>query len=139
MKANIENLKTDINGKSHRLENGGFMEEYSAILPHVDEWGNHKTPVTLRLYTKTGNRWTACIWIHGTMSGQEVHGAGSGTASGYGYHKPSAAAGEAIAKAGIKLSEPIDGRGDSSIRDAVLAIAKAVTGKRKIIIHKSHA
>ena len=139
MTADIQNLTTNINGKSHRMENGGFTEEYSAILPHVDEYGHHKTPVTLRLYTKTGNRWTACVWINGTRSGQEVYGAGSGTASGYGYHKPSAAAGEAIAKAGIQLSEPIDGRGDEAIRSAVLAIAQAVTGKRKIIIHKSHA
>lgn len=120
---------------SHRNENA-FTEEYTAIIPApADHWTTHYTPVTLRLYSVDGTRWTACLWVYWT----NYHTSGSGSASGYGYHKPSAAAGCAIRDAGIKLSRSIDGRGEQDIGKAVEAIARAVTGKRKIIVHRAHA
>lgn len=75
-----------------------------------------------------------CLWIHGPGE----HGSGAGKAGGYGYHKESAALQEAIGRAGIRLSEPIDGRGDSAMDDALEAIARAVTGKRKFYMVRAH-
>lgn len=121
--AQIDNLKP-----SHRLENH-FHEEYAAITP------DGKTPVTLRLYTRDGSRWTCCLWVNA----YPVSLSGSGQATGYGYHKPSAAAAAAIRAAGITLSRDIAGRGDSAIYDTVEAIAKAATGKRKVYVHRAHA
>lgn len=51
---------------------------------------------------------------------------GHGYASGCGYHKPSAALAEACESAGIKLAQPIDGRGDGVMDDALLAIGRAL-------------
>jgi hypothetical protein len=50
---------------------------------------------------------------------------GHGTASGYGYHKESAALDSAIESAGIKLDARIDGVGDSAMREAIEAITRA--------------
>lgn len=52
--------------------------------------------------------------------------AGHGKATGYGYHKGSAALERALYSAGIKLSADIDGRGDSAVRDALVAIGVAL-------------
>lgn len=60
----------------------------------------------------------ASIWVHNKC-------AGHGNAGGYGYHKASAAMQAAIHSAGIKISEPIDGRGDSAIESALHAIGIA--------------
>lgn len=59
------------------------------------------------------------IWVQGHDC------SGYGKASGCGYHKQSAAAGEAIRSAGIKLTLDIDGRGDSAVIEAMHAIANA--------------
>lgn len=56
---------------------------------------------------------------------------GTGSAGGYGYHKPSAAVQDALVSAGIELYDKdkkrqfIDGVGDSAIRSALLAVAYA--------------
>lgn len=62
---------------------------------------------------------------------------GYGKAGGYGYHKPSAAMEEALKAAGCVLAEPIDGRGDSAMRDAMLAIADYF-GISRPYLHLSH-
>jgi hypothetical protein len=92
--------------------------------------------VTARLYYP-GNTAYACIWISSTS--KTPYARGTGKAGGYGYHKESAALSEAIADAGIKLSECISGRGERAMRDACEAIARAVTGKRRFIVHEAHA
>ena len=68
----------------------------------------------------------------------EIHTQGSGSAGGYGYHRPSAAAHEAIHNAGFRLSQAIDGRGDSAITDALCAIARCL-GIVRFGIVRSHA
>ena len=73
----------------------------------------------------------ASIWVHGA----NVECSGRGSAGGYGYHKASAAIGEAIEGAGIQLtdgSKPayISGAGDIAIEEALIAIARAA-GYRK--------
>ena len=68
------------------------------------------------------------LWVHA----KGVYTSGKGTASGYGYHKPSAAIDAALTSAGIELIDSktgnrvtIDGVGDSAIEDAFTAIGKA--------------
>lgn len=79
------------------------------------------------------------IWTHG----DGFDAAGHGSASGFGYHKASAALDSAIRAAGIELSERrgiarhIDGAGDGACEEAVEAIARAMgyTGELAIIRH----
>lgn len=83
------------------------------------------------------------VWIHAWEHGFPEAGAtascrGCGKAGGGGYHKPSAAMGEALADAGFTLSEPIDGRGDSAMDSALRDIA-ALFGIARPYIHRAHA
>ena len=63
------------------------------------------------------------LWLHGghTADGRSGHG----QAGGGGYDKFSAAFAKACASAGIILDQEIHGRGMSSVREAIGAIAKA--------------
>lgn len=63
---------------------------------------------------------------------------GYGKAGGGGYHKRSAAMGDALARAGVTLSEPINGCGDSAMDDALLALARHMGVARPLII-RAHA
>ena len=77
----------------------------------------------------------ASIWTNG--AGFDI--SGHGRATGYGYHKASAALSSAIDSAGIVLSERIDGVGDGAIRRAVEAIARAIAGDAaEILITNPH-
>lgn len=80
------------------------------------------------------------LWVWGT----DVYTSGHGKAGGYGYHKQSAALMEAIRSAGITLtgdeyggdgpgdgSGSIAGRGTGPMEAALIAIARAATGRRK--------
>ena len=69
------------------------------------------------------------IWIYG---GQLYNGLGK--AGGGGYHKASAAMYEALHNAGWATSEAISGRGDGAMRDAAVAVARAVAGHDDIIL-----
>ena len=70
------------------------------------------------------------LWVN--WSG--IHVSGGGSAGGYGYNKVSAAFSEAVNNAGIVL-EPVDGAEE----DAVAAITRKVTGKRKVYVHVANA
>ena len=122
-----------INAKSHRKENH-FQEEFCIIAQVA---GKFHTPVTLRTYgTKSMNY--ACLWINDDL--HHIYCNGSGSAGGYGYHRTSAAAHYAINQAGIKLNQPIDGRGESAIKEALTAIAiKLGYRKNQIYLHSAHA
>ena len=76
----------------------------------------------------------ASIWVFGTG----IHVSGNGRATGYGYHKASAALSAAIDSAGIVLSERIDGVGDSASRGALEAIARAIAGDGAEILLVTH-
>lgn len=119
---------------SHRKENAGLVSEYAALVD-CPELGYMNAVVTLRLYWPGSTTCYACIWTHGART--ETYRNGSGKAGGYGYCKKSAAAGAAISNAGIHLSRDIDGRGEESIRDAVLAIAAAI-GYPEAKLHVAH-
>lgn len=117
----------------HRKENKCYFDSYTALVPYFNKYTNRedlKAIVELRLYG-TGNSNTAAIWINDT----EIHTSGTGSAGGYGYHRPSAAAAEAITNAGFELDNPIAGRGDSAIEEAVMAIAESLGYKNASIFH----
>lgn len=107
----------------HRKENKCYFDSYTALAACTNYEGKPdlKPVVELRLYG-TGNSNTAAIWVHA----EELHTSGTGSAGGYGYHRPSAAAAEAIRNAGIELDKDISGVGDTAIEQAVKAIAEAV-------------
>lgn len=119
---------------SYRKEGKCYFESYNALVNEPNYEGSLRTSaiVELRLYG-TDNTWYAAIWVHG----KEIHTSGTGKAGGYGYHKPSAAAEEAILNAGFKLSERIAGAGDSAIESAIKAIAESV-GYPEALIFKAH-
>ena len=77
----------------------------------------------------------ASIWAYG--AGFDI--SGHGRATGYGYHKASAALSAAIDSARIVLSERIDGLGDGAIRRALEAIARAIAGDAADILIINHA
>ena len=64
----------------------------------------------------------ATVWVH-CRDGSSL--SASGRADGYGYCKSSAAVGDAIAKAGIKLTLAVSGVGMSAVGRALHAIANA--------------
>lgn len=92
--------------------------------------GRFCEPVTARCYmgrARTATAVYASIWL---SDGRCFYASGHGMASGYGYHKESAAIAYAIKSAGVTLSEDISGRGDRAMEDALAACARAL-GFRK--------
>ena len=72
----------------------------------------------------------AAIWVNT----RGYYSSGKGKAGGYGYHKVSAAIGDAINSAGIALDTDISGVGNSAILDALTAIANALGFERVLIV-----
>jgi hypothetical protein len=92
-----------------------------------------RTLITVRVHVSKSKHENYCsVWFTGIRDALPWC-AGHGKASGYGYHRPSAAMQEALDSAGIKLSEPIDGVGQQAMADALRAIARAA-GYRKCLI-----
>jgi hypothetical protein len=126
MKATISPRKND-NLPNYRKENA-LSREIAALDPKTG-----RAVVTLRTYYPNQTAY-ACVWIHAG----DVHARGGGKAGGGGYCKESAAAHAAQAAAGVTLSESVNGRGMRAVEDAVLAAARAATGKRKFLVHVAH-
>lgn len=117
---------------SHRKEN--HYTGSSLIL--CVEGGEIKHIGELRYY-HTDSRAYACLWIHDGMS--NTYTGGSGYAGGYGYHRASAAASNAIRAAGYTMDQPIDGRGDEAVRDALVSIGALHHPNSVIRIIDTHA
>lgn len=129
MHANVDGLCRYEGTGTFRKETH-FRGEISAI-----DVANGEALVSARFYgSPTGAAAYACVWI----LAEPFYGHGGGRATGYGFHRPSAALQVAIARAGIRLSEDIDGRGEDAMRDAVRAIAEAVANGRQFVIHNAH-
>ena len=128
-KATIHPVSLNKFTTSHRKEGKCFFSSINVISLAGKPWADHRLDpvISLRLYG-TGMKNFACLWVHN----QDRRG--SGSAGGYGYHRPSAAAQEAINNAGISLALPIDGRGEEAMREAVFAIARALKIKRPAIV-----
>lgn len=114
------------NGRHHESKECTSTRVLVAPLPPGSDDSPLRQLATLRTYmakrSDGAGRVYASIWVHAPG----VHCSGAGHASGYGYHKASAAAAAAIESAGIELSDPIDGRGDAMIDDALRAIGRAL-------------
>lgn len=125
---------------NHRKEDK-FSEQYSGI---VCREGKMYEAVILRIY-RTDSRAYACLWTMGNYAWGQADGdlwrSGSGWAGGYGFHRASAAACDAIKAAGIELSESINGAGDSAIMQAVEAIAREMWNDENcaVFVHHAHA
>lgn len=105
-----------------------IIKQYTAIAL-ID--GAMREAVTCKLYTsRTADGASPVYCSLWTLGG--AYNSGRGKASGYGYHKPSAAVGDAIRSAGIELlrddgsKADINGVGDDAIHDALTAITYAM-------------
>lgn len=135
MKATFnKDAKTKFNSNC-RKEKSKYFESFNIIVDSKYGKGDSKAIVELRLYG-TGSRNYACLWVN-DHSSSGISTSGTGWAGGYGYHRPSAAAQEAINNAGFSLSKSISGVGDGAIEMAVKAIAEAL-GYTNYFFFKAH-
>lgn len=134
MKARINTQA--MNGKNY-ADTKETISTMTLIAPDAN--GDLCQPIIARFYmgrSRTASTVYCSLWVHG----KGVHTAGHGSAGGWGYHKASAALQEAMCSAGIELTgspydsehedtkqEPcsISGCGDSAMRSALVAIARA--------------
>ena len=101
-------------------DNQALLHQYTVL---AETENGIRELVIARLYAsprRGSNRVTCILWTDGSHNANA-----SGWASGYGYHKGSAALADAISNAGIKISEDIAGCGERAMREALLAIARA--------------
>lgn len=127
---NVEAIRTSDRDRQYK---NGLDHGYKAVMIQGKEL---ESLVEIRIGS-TASAAYACAWLYSPkVKDKEDHtvkpsfwNSGSGRAGGYGYHRPSAAAAEALSRAGVKLSEDIGGRGDQAIRDAVEAVGKALAPK----------
>lgn len=125
MQASLDNLKMNGDAVLKARKEKGFYRQASVID------SRDGTPVVTARWYWPGRDGTSrcycCVWIHGYRRYSCRHdGSGGGYAGGGGYHKPSAALAAALAAAGVELSDPIDGRGESAEDAALIAVAKSV-------------
>jgi hypothetical protein len=111
--------------RNHRKEKH-FYKELLVITPAL------KQVITCRFYGTQAMSY-CCIWVNGG-----TYSSGSGSAGGYGYHRASAAAAEAITAAGYTLERSIAGSGDSAIEEALINMAR-VEGYPEAKIFSAHA
>lgn len=71
----------------------------------------------------------AAVWVHGPS----MYASGKGTAGGYGYHKESAAVGDAISSAGFDLSKHINGCGERPMIEALEALARLAGAEGELL------
>jgi hypothetical protein len=125
-------LMTDYSSNAKNLGNEKEMTFTFNAIVRIGK--SLKNVLTIRTYmgrSSSASVVYASIWAFGKKS---QSWSGHGKAGGYGYHKPSAAIGEAITSAGITLDKRIDGVGDSAIREAIEAIVRAMGYKGEILI-----
>ena len=112
------------------LNMGDKKETIKTMILITCKAGEFSEPVTARWYmSRSGDGASpvyCSLWIHCSP----YYVSGRGKAGGYGYHKASAAFQEACDSAGIELSQPVDGRGDESVREAMFAIGAALGFER---------
>lgn len=132
-KQNIKAQFTTENGNA--INHGDKKEKISQYL--IIDKTSERRIVDCRVYMGRGSSVSvvfASIWVNikdmnKPKTWQYASTSGTGSAGGYGYHKPSAAVQEALTSAGIefhardKTRHYIDGVGDSAIRSALLAVA----------------
>jgi hypothetical protein len=104
--------------RAHRKENH-FYKEYKVITPALNEI------ISCRMYS-TDRMNYCCIWVRVIPIGEKyaTHSiSGTGKVGGWGYHRESAAAHEAITTAGYTLEKSISGVGETALEEALISIA----------------
>ena len=127
MKATIPAGVGPFNGRNY----GAEKETIGAIRVIAYHQGEFATPVDIRVYSgrsSSASRVYCTVWLQSTAAASPYmkERSGSGHASGGGYHKASAALSAALSSAGVTLDSDIDGRGDSAMREAAEACARAL-------------
>lgn len=123
--------------RNNAVNHGGqkeLLDAWSALVIHK---GKIREVACCRSYmgkSRTASVRYASIWIN-LKGGYRT--SGTGKAGGYGYCKRSAAVDEAIASAGVKLSQSIAGVGDMAIEEALKAIVRGCgyRGEPVIVFH----
>lgn len=86
--------------------------------------------VEVRVAFSAGGSAYACAWLYQpyeySPDGAGMWNNGSGSATGAGYHKGSAAVSAALRSAGLSFSEPFDGRGWELTKEAIVAAGRAM-------------
>lgn len=105
---------------------GDKKETIKQMILITHKAGEFREPIIARWYmSRSGDGASpvyCSLWVHSSP----YYVSGRGKAGGYGYHKGSAAFQEACDSAGIELSQPVDGRGDEMVREALFAIGVAL-------------
>ena len=125
MKAQL--TKTDV---SNAQNLGDKKETIKTMVLITCKAGEFSEPVTVRWYMSRSGDGASPVYCSLRIHCSPYYVSGRGIARGYGYHKASAAFQEACDSAGIELSQSVDGRGDSSVRDALYAIGQALGFER---------
>jgi len=128
MKAQI--IKSQENGRNY----GSEKETIGTMSAVVNTREGMKEAVTVRFYMARRSDGASLVYCSIWIMGKGLYASGTGKAGGYGYHKRSAALQYALDSAGVTLSEPIDGRGDSSMRDALEAVCRALGYSGQVLI-----
>ena len=119
--------------QSNAVNYGNKKELVNSWNVIVNSENGLKNIITVRCYMgRSTNASTvyASIWVHST----DHQTSGTSNAGGYGYHKASAAIGDAIASAGIGLSKDISGVGNGAIHEALGAIAESMGYSKFLIV-----
>jgi hypothetical protein len=106
MKATFNTKNTNAHSIGTNRKEKHFYKQFTAINKDLN------AVIELRLYATQSTHY-CCMWLHDRK--HNIHVSGGGKAGGYGYHRASAAAENAINAAGISLSEHIDGCGGTTI------------------------
>lgn len=111
----------------HNARNLGGKKEtvqtYTVVA--VNDTGMIDSVAEARFYMSRSGDGASPVYCSVWVSGPACSTSGYGSASGYGYHKESAALQSALESAGVTLSQPVDGRGSQLMAEALLAVATA--------------
>lgn len=116
---------------SGKTPEGGGMKDapYSSFQIISPYPGGVQVCAILRIW-QTKARAYASLWVMSPDSGPNMSGHGS--ASGYGYHRGSAAVSQAIKSAGFAYGEYIEGAGGTVYPEALAACCRAIGHKGKL-------
>lgn len=120
------------NGKNYGGEKETVNSYSLVVLQDDGTLGEIVSAVVYMGRSRTASKVYASVWL-GCYE-RSVHTSGTGSAGGYGYHKVSAAVGDAFASAGVELAQDIKGRGTRAIYDALKAIAEHFGYKTFVIV-----
>ena len=123
---NVKQIATMGTANENGRNYGGEKETVNELKLIAMHSGKLCEIVDARFYmgrSRNSSRVYCSVWI--CTPGSDYL-SGTGWAGGGGYHKESAALQDALESAGVKLSSPIDGRGESAMHEALEAIGRAL-------------